>query len=202
MSALGGGNGLMTHRGPVDSIRLYAAISTPDESWTESAGLSGKTAAEVASKLLGNDQLFGKWAPELQDLLATACEQETLDHPDAVADIKPSYMLLVGHIWEHCTGATLIGDAAHPMTPWAGEGVNLALWDALDLSHVLSSIPEGMATDAASWQKALEPGMRAFEESMRMRAREKAQETVSNMETFLSEDGGERMAAFFKKAGC
>lgn len=44
--------------------------------------------------------------------------------------------------------------------------------------------------------------MRAFEESMRMRAREKAQETVSNMETFLSEDGGERMAAFFKKAGC
>jgi 2-polyprenyl-6-methoxyphenol hydroxylase-like FAD-dependent oxidoreductase len=199
MSALGGGNGLMTHRGPMDSIRLYAAISTPHEDWTETAGLTGKTAADVASTLLGDDRLFGKWAAELRELLATACKQEALDHPGDVADIKPSYMLPVGNSWDHHTGATLIGDAAHLMTPWAGEGVNLALWDALDLSRVLAGVPDG--ADVAAWQEALAPSMRAFEEGMSERAREKAEETVRNMDMFLSEDGGEKMAAFFKVAG-
>jgi 2-polyprenyl-6-methoxyphenol hydroxylase-like FAD-dependent oxidoreductase len=167
----------MTHRGPMDSIRLYAAISTPVENWTEIVRLTGKTASEVGGTLLGDDSLFGKWAPELKDLLETACEQETLDHPSAVADIKPSYMLPVGHTWEHCKGTTLIGDAAHLMTPWAGEGVNLALWDALELAHVLGGVSEGGATDAASWQEALEPGMRTFEERMWERGRERAEES-------------------------
>lgn len=197
MSALGGGNGLMTHRGPMDSIRLYGAISTPHEDWAEAMGLTGRTATEVGATLLSDDGMFGKWAPKLQDLLKTACEQETADHPGAVADIKPSYMLPVGNTWEHRTGATLIGDAAHLMTPWAGEGVNLALWDALELARVLGSVSR---TDAVTWQEALEPGMKVFEEKMWERAKEKAEESWSNMQMFLSEDGGERMAGFFKQA--
>ena len=31
LCALGGGNGIMTQRGPQDSLRLYAAVSTPHE---------------------------------------------------------------------------------------------------------------------------------------------------------------------------
>lgn len=196
LHALGGGNAIMTHRGPQDSIRVYAAVSTPHEHWAAAAGLEGKTAAEVKTTLLGDDRLFGKWTPALQDLLATACDEETKDNPGCEADIMPLYMLPVGYRWEHQTGATLLGDAAHLMTPWAGEGVNLALWDALDLAHVLAAVPE--AADAAAWQAALEPRMREFEETMLARAQVKAEETIKNRDRFLSQNGAQAMADFFK----
>ncbi|MCJ1359964.1 MAG: hypothetical protein MMC33_009967 [Icmadophila ericetorum] len=169
LCALGGGNAIMTQRGPQDSIRLYAAVSTPHEHWARAARLEGKTAAEVKTTLLGDEKLFCKWAPALQDLLAMACDEETKDNPGCEADIKPYYMLPVGHRWEHRTGTTLVGDAAHLMLPWAGEGVNLALWDSLDLAHVLAAVPE--AADAAAWQVALEPRMREFEEIMLAKSR-------------------------------
>jgi hypothetical protein len=114
LCALGGGNGIMTQRGPQDSIRVYAGVSTPHEHWAAAAGLEGKTAAEAKTTLLGDDKLFRKWAPALQDLLATACDEETKDNPGCEADIKPYYMLPVGYHWEHRTGATLVGDAAQP----------------------------------------------------------------------------------------
>lgn len=194
--ALGGGNGILTHRGPQDSIRLYAAVNTSDDQWVTTAKLAGKTAAEVKKTLLGDDNLFRQWAPPLQDLLASACDEETKDNPGCAADIKPLYMLPVGHRWEYGTGSTLLGDAAHLMTPFAGEGVNLALWDALDLSRVLTE--HSSATDAAAWQKALEPGIREFEEVMLSRAEEKAEETVRNKDAVLSENGAEIMAEVFK----
>jgi 2-polyprenyl-6-methoxyphenol hydroxylase-like FAD-dependent oxidoreductase len=194
--ALGGGNGIMTHRGPQDSIRVYAAVSTQHEHWAKAAGLEGKTAAEVKTMLLGDDKLFGKWAPPLQDLLATACDEDTKDNPNSPADILPLYMLPIDHRWEHRTGATLVGDAAHLMTPWAGEGVNIALWDSLDLARALGGVPE--AENAAAWQAALEPRVREYEEAMLARAQEKAEETAKNKDMFLSENGGQAMADMFK----
>lgn len=196
LSALGGGNGIMTHRGPQDSIRVYAAVSTPDEHWVAAAGLKGETAAEVKATLLSDDKLFRKWAPQLQNLLATACDEETKDNPDREADIQPLYMLPVGHRWEHRWGTTVIGDAAHLMTPWAGEGVNIALWDSLDLAHALAAVAE--PSDAVAWQAMLEPRVREFEKQMQARAQEKAEETVKNKDMFLSENGAEAMADFFK----
>lgn len=197
--ALGGGNGLLTHRGPQDSIRLYIAVSTPHKDWAQVIGLKGKTAAEAKAMLLGDDQLFGKWAPELQDLLAIACEEDTRDNPEKEADILPVYMFPVDHRWEHRTGATLIGDAAHLMSPFAGEGVNLALWDTLDLAHVLTQVPQ--STDATSWQAALEPGLRQFEETMMVRAQEKAEETLRNKNMLLSENGAQAMLEIFQAHG-
>ncbi|KAK1762542.1 salicylate hydroxylase [Phialemonium atrogriseum] len=197
LCALGGGNGLMTHRGPQDSIRVYAAVSTPDEHWATTAGLAGKTAADIKTALLGDGGPFRGWAPPLRDLLATACDEDARDNPGRAADVTPLYMLPVGHGWEHRAGATLVGDAAHLMTPWAGEGVNLALWDSLDLARVLAAVP-GVA-DAAAWQAALEPRVREFEETMLARAAEKAEETARNKDLFLSENGAQEMADMFKR---
>ncbi|MDY7094217.1 MAG: NAD(P)/FAD-dependent oxidoreductase [Acidobacteriota bacterium] len=43
--------------------------------------------------------------------------------------------------WEHGR-ITLLGDAAHPMTPYRGLGANLALEDAVDLAETLTSEPD------------------------------------------------------------
>ena len=195
-SALGRCKGIMSQRGPQDSIRMYLALSTPEEHWAEAIGQGGKTAAELKTMLLSDDKLFCTWAPKLRELLTAVCDEETKDNPGSEADIKPMYMLPVGHRWEHQVGATLIGDAAHMILPWAGEGVNLAMWDSLDLAHVLAA-PLG-AADATAWQAAIEPGMIDFEKRMLARAAEEGEGALENRDLFLSEHGGERMAAFFR----
>lgn len=160
--------------------------------------LSGKTASEVKDMLLNEDTMFGKWDPRLKELLATASEEETRDNPGREADIAALHMLPVGSKWEHRVGVTLVGDAAHLMAPFAGEGVNLALWDVLDLARVLGSVPE--VGSAAAWQSAVEPGVRLFEEHMLERAREKAEEAGKNQEMMMGENGAEAMAEWMKMA--
>ena len=46
---------------------------------------------------------------------------------------------LLSKHWEPKRNVTLIGDAAHVMPPYAGEGVNMAMLDALVLSRLLLS---------------------------------------------------------------
>lgn len=196
---LGNNNGLVTHRSVNDSISLHVSVADGDEHAMQNK-TSDLTLAQLKDMLLGDPMLFAAWGGEIRHLLSTACDEEAALSGPQAPPLKPLYMLPVGHEWEAGRGAALIGDAAHLMMPWAGEGVNLAMWDALDLAAAITKAWK-QANDAASLQEALLPYVAAFDREMFARSRVAAEETWSNSKILFSEDGAQAMADLMASFG-
>lgn len=89
---------------------------------------------------------------------------------------RPIHALPVGHRWTHRRGLTLIGDAAHVMSPFGGGGVNAAMLDAAELAEKLSA--------NADWDQAVQ----AYEQHMFDRVIEAAGQSAEAATTQLSHD--------------
>lgn len=197
-SALGFRHGVMSQRGPQDSARIYIFLTTPDEHFATSAGLKDRPASAAKDPLLNKEELLGRFGPRIKELVTVACDEETKDNPGAALDVRPLYTLPIGVSWEHKPNATLIGDAAHLMCPWAGEGVNLAMWDSLLLAHAIIKAYSVSKNGNSSFQAVLDPLMKEFEEEMFVRTGEKAEETYSNGQMLFGEDGATAFRDFFQ----
>ena len=82
---------------------------------------------------------------------------------------------------------TLLGDAAHLMPPFAGERVNMAMLDALELSDCLCN--ENFSD--------LQTAIASYENQMRKRAAKSAQEFLENGDWMHGAGALEKMLAFF-----
>jgi 2-polyprenyl-6-methoxyphenol hydroxylase-like FAD-dependent oxidoreductase len=205
-AALAGHHGVMSHRGSRDSARIYVMLSAADEAFARTSGLAGRPPAEVRARLVGEGGILGGWGPRVKELVEAACEDEERADPRRPADVRPLYRLPVGAAWEPRRGATLVGDAAHLACPWAGEGVNLAMWDSLLLARAVAEAHASVGGDAAggeeAFQRALDPAVATFEAHMVARARGPAEEALRNGEMlFGSEHGARAFADFFRQFG-
>lgn len=108
---------------------------------------------------------------------------------DATIAPRDLFMLPIGHKWEHRKGVTLVGDAAHVMTPFAGEGVNLALQDVLKLSQ---AIIQAAGVAESEREQVLDEQIRLFEQDMFMRATETQQLTYDMMHAMFFVPGSPR----------
>lgn len=197
-SALGLRHAVMSQRGPQGSARIYVFLTDPDEGAAVSLGPGYQDAHDFKEMVLTNDALLGRWGSSIKDLVGLACDQQAVKNPSSPIDIRPLYTLSIGTAWVHNPCATLVGDAAHLMCPWAGEGVNLAMWDSLLLAHTITEAVHSAKPTGPSFRSRLSPLLKEFEAVQAKRAKEKAEETERNGKMLFAEDGARAFARFLQ----
>lgn len=122
------------------------------------------------------EAMFADWSEELRNMVRKA-EMEV--------KVYNLHHLPEGYRWGHRKGVTLLGDAAHLMTPFAGEGVNLAFDDAMKLSK---AIIEGVEKGG----EAVDERIKSFEEDMFERAGHAQSMTCGMMGDMFFTEGAPR----------
>lgn len=150
---------------------------------------SFKTAGNWAS---GNDLDYSDKAEMLNWFKTAYCEwsdvwYELFENVATPFVPRPVYCAPLDQTWAALPNLTMLGDAAHVMAPFAGEGANAAMLDALELS-------ENLTTDKYD---TLQQAISQYEANMRRRAATAAKESLENGELMHSEDALEKMLTFF-----
>ena len=138
-----------------DGSIIVRAYGQKGEDWQKECDYDIHNGNEVKEAV---KKEYGDWAKPFMELIDAA------DEKDIIA--RCLYALPTGNRWTHRPHATLIGDAAHLTTPFAGEGVNVAMEDALNLAN---AIIKSSKADGDSLQ-SLDANIKAFEEEMFARA--------------------------------
>ena len=157
---------------PDGSILFYAGLKNDD-----AEGRQRLEAADDADKRVAwFHENFEGWSALWEPLFAKAKSMGW----------RPLWVCPADQYWEPKANATLIGDAAHVMPPYAGEGVNMAMLDALVLSRELLQ-----ESDAAS-------AIARYEAEMFERMRDMTSDTMANTEMFYAPDAADRVVALFQ----
>lgn len=156
-----------------DGSIIVSAYGPRDEDWRKTCDYDLHDAGAV-KKAISQD--FTDWAEPLVEMIQVANEDDFVP--------RSIYTLPVGLSWEHHPKTTLIGDAAHLMTPYAGKGVNTALVDASNLAHTIIE-----STNADNPLEKLDAGVISFEKDMFARAAQVQDHSNTNMELMFFTPG-------------
>lgn len=170
------GRALLCQRNGNGSIRTYACVRQP-EHWIRDSRIDW-TQPEAARRDLV-DGYFGDCGGDLKRAI--------MESDDELIP-RPLYMLPVGIKWAPRPGLTLLGDAAHLMTVFAGVGVNVAMHDAHDLAAALIG-----AREPDSTPPTLADALLRYERAMFERAHANAQDTWNQMQSCFRANGGQAM---------
>ena len=155
-------------------IGFYASFKA-NENWAENSGLNFNDKAQLLEWF---KTTYSEWSDIWNELFKNTA---TPFIP------RPIYCMPLDQTWEPLPNLTMLGDAAHVMPPFAGEGVNIAMLDALELSECLTSDKYDTLQEAISF----------YEINMRKRAAIAAKESLDNGEHMHNENALTTMLEFF-----
>ena len=164
--ALSDNQGFFAHREPHGEICVYVGLGVPAD-WSQRAAVTRH----------GLLKHFEGWADSLRSLIIES-EGELI--------VRPIYALPVGHSWKARSQITLLGDAAHLMSPFAGEGANLAMQDGAELAQAIIACPDDFAS-----------ALNAYEAPMFARGETAAAASAEGLKMCLSPTAPSELADFF-----
>lgn len=168
-----GKNILMGQKGSGD-LGFYASFKA-DENWAIASGLDFSDPYQILQWFITE---YPEWSSVWHELFENA---QTPFIP------RPIYAMPLDQTWKTMPNLTLMGDAAHVMPPFAGEGANMAMLDALELSECLTN----------DHYHTLEEAIAHYEARMRKRAAAATQESLENGERMHSDHSLATMLEFF-----
>jgi len=153
----------------------FATGCKTDEFWFRKSGIDFKDHLQV---LAWFKKEFSEWGNIWHELF---------ENDQTVFIVRPQYCMPLDQTWEAQPNITMLGDAAHWMPPYAGEGVNMAMLDALELSKCLTS----------SAFPDLQAAIALYETQMCARFAEVGKITLASTESLHSQGAMENMVAMF-----
>jgi 2-polyprenyl-6-methoxyphenol hydroxylase-like FAD-dependent oxidoreductase len=171
LMAVAPGKGILAHRHASGMLHVCIALNM-SQAWFRAVDFSQPSTAlnYIACEFAG-------WAPQLRALITDG---------ETVPVVRPLYALPIGLEWERIPGVTLIGDAAHLMSPFAGEGANLAIRDGAELGEAICARPAD-----------IEAAIAEYEEAMFLRSASAAQQTARNHQQFFGEGAPQSVVEIF-----
>ncbi|MDT7784019.1 MAG: hypothetical protein QOF58_2438 [Pseudonocardiales bacterium] len=177
LHAVGDNRAILAQRAADRSVRVYFAIRTAEDPSRE----QGDRFTDDAAVRRQLRETFVGWSPDLLGVL---------DEIDGDFAYWPLYGMPVRQQWKQHSGITLLGDAAHVMPPFGGEGVNMALLDAVELVDTLFAPEHATLDDAVT----------VFERAMLDRMADAILGANASGELLLSPDGAAPLARHFTAA--
>ncbi|MDF2812148.1 MAG: FAD-dependent oxidoreductase [Microvirga sp.] len=172
LMAVAPGRGILAHRNANGSVSGYVALNQAED-WIGSIDFT-----DVRAGLAVVAEQFTGWAPHLVALVRDSVAEPTP---------RPIYALPADLRWSRRAGMTLLGDAAHLMSPFAGEGANLAMLDGAELGRWIAANRE--CSDAA---------LAAYEAALFARSNPIARLSARNLEVFFGAGAPASVVDLFK----
>lgn len=172
--AFGNGHNILGGQKGEDGLGFYLSFK-PSETWAMDSGID-----------------FSDKGQLLEWFKIEYCEwgsvwYEIIENADMPLIPRPIYCMRLDQTWDAHPNVTLLGDAAHVMPPFAGEGANTSMFDALELSECLTSGKFNTLQEAISF----------YETGMRKRAAAAAKQSLENGERMHSQGALGKMLAVF-----